>query len=205
MKKYYNFLKETNLWDEFHELKSKNPKNPQLIYERDPDKNILDRLVYDLDNNAKILDLGCGDGVDSIYLKEKGFDVYALDLSSVAINNLKESGINSKVYDIKTADLPFSDDYFDLIYSRLALHYFDRFELSQILHNIKNKMKDGSTLYITSKTQSFKDKIQTGKQFLHKKEWLKILGYYFTDIHITEHSGRLYNIPSTWLEIECYN
>jgi len=206
MKNYKNFIKEYNIWDEFHTLKSKNPRNPQLIYEREPDKNILDRLTYDLENGSSILDLGCGDGVDAIYFDSKGFDVSALDISPVVIeeNFKKNPNIDWRVYDIGKFELPYENNEFDLIYCRLSLHYFDRYTVTQIVHDINNKLKDGGIFYFTVKTQSFAEKVKTGKQFLHKKEWIKVLNYYFKDIHITEHSGKLYNIPSNWLEIECY-
>jgi len=202
--KFIQNIKEENTWDEFHTLKSNNPHNPQLIYERDPEKDILDRLIYDLESDANILDLGCGDGADAIYFSNKGFNVSALDISKVAIEiKSKNPEIDAKVYDISKHNLPYSDNHFDLIFSRLSLHYFDRFTLTQIVHDINNKMKDGGCFYLTVKTQSLKDKIDTGKKFLHKKEWIKVLEYYFKDIHITEHSGKLYNIYSQWLEIEC--
>ncbi len=205
--KSYNIFENLSIWDEFHTLKSKNPKNPQLIYEREPDKSI-DKLIYDLEPNSKILDLGCGDGVDSFYFREDGFDVHALDISPMVIEENKKKDkynqIEWKVYDISTANIPYPDKTFDLIYCRLSLHYFDRFTISQIIHNIKTKLKDGGVLYFTVKTQSFKEKIDSGKKFLHKKEWMKILNYYFDDILVHNHTGKLYNIPSTWLEFECY-
>jgi len=196
----FKIFKESSTWDEFHTLKSNNPKNPQLIYEREVDPK-LDDLIYDLEPGAKILDLGCGDGTDSLYFQSKGFDVTALDLSSVVVDELNNKGVKSSVYDISEANIPGN---YDLIYSRLSLHYFDRFQLSQILNDIKNKLNDGGCLYFTVKSQSFKDKIETGKKFLHKKEWTKILSYYFDDVLVEEHTGRLYNIPSQWLEFECY-
>ncbi|NPV12748.1 MAG: methyltransferase domain-containing protein [Ignavibacteria bacterium] len=135
---------------------------------RENKKDTLNRLTFYLEDSSNILNLGYGDGVDAKYFSDKGFNISAIDISQVAIDNLKDINIDVKVYDIK------------------------------------NKLKDGGCLYITSKTQSFQDKIKTGKQFLHKKEWIKILNYYFQDIRITEHSGKLYNKYCQWLEIECY-
>ena len=49
-------------------------------------------LVRNLNELKKgsILDIGCGDGKDSFYLAENGFNVTALDFSSGALNTLKE-------------------------------------------------------------------------------------------------------------------
>jgi len=202
----YKVFEDVNMWDEFHTLKSQNPKNPQLVYEREPDKNTLDKLMYDLETGSKILDLGCGDGVDATYFKNKGFDVSGLDISPAVIAELKskQPSIDWKIYDISNANIPYPNAYFDLIYCRLSLHYFDRFTITHIVNDIKNKLKSNGVLYFTVKSQAFKERVKTGKQFLHKKEWMKILDYYFKDIIVHQHSTKLYNIPSDWLEFECF-
>ena len=46
---------------------------------------------------GKILDIGCGAGSHSLYLKEKGFDISAIDTSEGAINITRKRGINKAV------------------------------------------------------------------------------------------------------------
>jgi SAM-dependent methyltransferase len=203
--KSYKTFEDVQQWDNFHTLKSQNPNNPQLVYERDVETYKIDKLLYDLEPDARVLDLGCGDGVDSMYISSKGFNVSALDLSTVVIdeNKEKDPNIDWLTYDISDANLPYSEGEFDLIYCRLSLHYFTEDELENILKDIRNKLKIGGLLYFTVKTQNLQDKIKTGKQFLHKRQWLKLLSPYFNDINVLEYSGKLYNIPSNWLEFEC--
>jgi SAM-dependent methyltransferase len=200
--KSYKTFEDVQSWNDFHSLKSKNPNNPQLIYERDVDSYKIDKLLYDLEPGARVLDLGCGDGVDAMYISSKGFNVSALDLSPVIIdeNKQKEPNIDWQVYDIGSANLPGE---FDLIYCRLSLHYFTAEEVNIILKDISEKLKPGGLLYFTVKSQSFDEKIKTGKQFLHKKQWLMLLNQHFKNINVLEYSGKLYNIPSRWLEFEC--
>jgi SAM-dependent methyltransferase len=72
----------------------------------------------------RILELGCGQGRDSLFFASKGLEVYAIDSSKVAIENLKSK--LKKLYlhiDLKNIDavesLPFANNYFDAVYSHM--------------------------------------------------------------------------------------
>ncbi len=76
----------------------------------------------------KALDLGCGIGRHVIYSYEMGFDAYGIDLSETAIGFavdwFKQRGGSDPQSRIKQGDitnLPFSDDYFDVIISHGVL------------------------------------------------------------------------------------
>ena len=80
---------------------------------------------YFIQNNVKrILDLGCGQGRDTIFFSLKGLEIYAVDSSIVAINSIQKfneknnQSINAKCIDAKQG-LPFDNDYFDAIYSHM--------------------------------------------------------------------------------------
>src|SRR6476646_6464956 len=100
------------------------------------------------DNIKKILDLGAGHGRDSIFFALNGFEVEALDYSDIAVkilaNKAKEKRlpIKSLVFEIKKKPLPFSDDYFDVVYSHMLLNMrFTKNELHFILSEIKRVLK----------------------------------------------------------------
>jgi len=105
----------------------------------------------DLKPGMRILDLGCGKAASSVFLaKEFGVQVWATDLWIDASDNwkrIKESGLDSLVYPIhaEAHDLPFAFDFFDVIVSLDAYHYFGTEEmyLSDITPYLKPHGKIG--------------------------------------------------------------
>ena len=93
---------------------------------------ILEELLGNvkLKKGMKILDLGCGRGLTSIFLaSEYEVLVYAVDLWISATDNYKrfqEMEVEEFVIPIHADahDLPFADEYFDAIISVDAYHYF---------------------------------------------------------------------------------
>lgn len=88
----------------------------------------------ELKPGMRVLDLGCGRGLTSIFLaKEFGVQVFATDLWITASENFarfKEAGLDQRIIPIHAdaADLPYADEYFDAIISIDAYHYFGRVE-----------------------------------------------------------------------------
>ena len=93
---------------------------------------LLDEMLtkYPLKEGGRVMDLGCGTGLTSMFLaKEAKVSVFATDLWIAAAQNaerFKEWGIDDKVIPIH-ADantLPYAEGYFDAIVSIDAYHYF---------------------------------------------------------------------------------
>ena len=93
---------------------------------------ILEELLEEvkLKKGMKILDLGCGMGLTSIFLaKEYDVTVYAVDLWISATDNynrFKEMGVEEYTIPIHADahELPFADEYFDAVVSVDSYHYF---------------------------------------------------------------------------------
>jgi cyclopropane fatty-acyl-phospholipid synthase-like methyltransferase len=70
---------------------------------------------------CKVLDLGCGSGVHTVFLAREGFDVYASDISACGISNtqkrLSNMGFNADLRVESIDEISFPDEYFDLVIS----------------------------------------------------------------------------------------
>lgn len=64
---------------------------------------------------GKLLDIGCSDGRISKLFKEKGYDVYGVDISKNALKRANERGIKVTKADI-TIGLPYKDAEFDIVF-----------------------------------------------------------------------------------------
>lgn len=58
--------------------------------------HLVEKLVAERDG-GKVLDIGCGDGVNAIYLEKAGFSVTGYDVSLLALTGLKNRFINSGI------------------------------------------------------------------------------------------------------------
>lgn len=96
------------------------------------DVRLLEEMLekYPLKQGTRVLDLGCGKGLTSLFLaKEAGVNVFATDLwISATENNIhfNEWQVSEKIIPIHADanDLPFAEEYFDAIVSIDSFHYF---------------------------------------------------------------------------------
>src|SRR6185295_18955992 len=103
-------------------------------------------LADTLPRGAAVLDLGCGEGRNALFLAERGFDVTAVDLSEHGITKVRtiaERGgftIRAQVADMRTYEL---DREYDLIISHGCLHLIERENWQIVLQRIKAHTKPG--------------------------------------------------------------
>ena len=97
---------------------------------------------------GRLLELGAGQGQDSRYFTRLGFEVLATDFSSKALSLLKEKSkggklkIETQIVDLRER-LPFQDCSFDIVYSHLALHFFDYNTTQTLFKEIARILKKG--------------------------------------------------------------
>lgn len=124
-----------------------------LVFGDVPSEEIAEYLNnHELSGNA--LDIGCGEGRDTLFLAEYGFHVTALDLSRVGIQKLisivERRGfadrIDAIVTDVRTWNYP--KDYFDLVISVTCLDHLPKEDLPVIVRNITLCMRDSGILFV---------------------------------------------------------
>lgn len=100
----------------------------------------IEEIVGKLPENAKILDVGCGDGRNAIYLASYGFEVDAFDISQNAIDKLdylkKEAGLNIKTAVCDVMDYDFRYKY-DLIIVHGVLQFIEKDRQPAIIELLK--------------------------------------------------------------------
>lgn len=124
-------MNEQQYWNSFYSKQNIEIKNPSTfaIFMKD----------Y-ISKNDKVLELGCGNGRDTLYLKDYCSEILAIDSSEETINNLlnlKLQNNNFKCLDVSSIEkieyLP------SIVYSRFFLHSIDE-NSEKILFNWLGKL-----------------------------------------------------------------
>jgi ubiquinone/menaquinone biosynthesis C-methylase UbiE len=162
--------------------------------------NVIESIVS---KGSSILEVSCGNASDSMYLKNSGYNVTCTDINETYCSNAIDKGLNCIQHDTKNK-FPFSDREFDLVYSRLGLHYFSEDELVSIFRELRRITKKilFTVKYEESEGLNMFGQQNTGKVFLDKEEWKKVVSQFFNIKNFEVKEGTLYGSPSKWLEIE---
>ena len=142
-------------------------------------KVVAEKLIqkYNLTNDSKILDVGCGKGflLHEIKLLLPGATVAGFDISNYSIDNAKEEIKEFLFLHKAEDDYPFSDKEFDLVISLNTLHNLKIFDLKKALQEIQRVAKDGYLVVEAYRDEAELFNLQcwalTCEDFFRPEEW----------------------------------
>jgi len=179
-------------WDEFYTNRMPAP----FILQNDmPDEN-LKELMESLPIQ-NVLELGCGEGRNAIFLASKGIEVTAIDKSSVAIENAKALAMQKNVdvnFQCMDAFAFKSDKKYDLIYDSGMLHHLAPHRRITYLELIKSLLSPFGHLGLTC--FAWGDKSIHGADEIDDWEFYKrkCVGVAFTPERLKEIFGNAMNL-----------
>ncbi|MGB5793486.1 class I SAM-dependent methyltransferase [Poseidonibacter sp.] len=132
---------------------------------------------YNLDENSKILDIGCAKGF-MLYDFTKvipGITIKGIDISEYAIQNAKEE-VKEHLQVANALKLPFEDNSFDLVISVTTLHNLNKEDMKQALSEINRVTKKDAFITLDAyRDDEEKKRMEawnlTALTMMHTQEW----------------------------------
>ncbi len=155
-------------------------------------------LIGDEMKGKKVLDIGCGDGVLSYLLANKGANVIGIDNLKEVIKFAKERCKNLENLNFlvaSTYELPFENDSFDYVVSSEVVEHLE--QPDKMLSEVKRVWNQKGKVVITTPlkfTENPLDKMHYQEFF--EDEFRKLLEKYFEDIKIIK------SHPLFWVEFQ---
>ena len=148
----------------FHELDHK-PK----------DRELLDRLVAEVNSLGPICDMGCGPGEVARYLKDRGADALGVDLSPKMVEKARQLSPDIRFSVGDMMHLEEADNTWGGIAAFYSIIHIPRDSVVDALRELKRVLKPGGLLLLA---------IHLGSGTLHLDDWLgkkvSIDTYFFT-------------------------
>jgi tellurite methyltransferase len=116
-----------NYWRDYYS-KQREERLPSLFA-----KHLVENYLNDKD--VTLIELGCGNGRDSIYFSDKGIKVIAIDQVEEEIDYLRNKYSDSKNLEFISGDFTnFEDDRkFNVVYSRFTMHSINASQQDRVL------------------------------------------------------------------------
>jgi ubiquinone/menaquinone biosynthesis C-methylase UbiE len=131
-------------------------KGYTVAHLKNPREHYLLPHFASLVRGQKLLDLGCGPGIDSYWLQELGFKVTGLDYSEEMLKAAQIIGRNKSkptflVGDMHQLKSLFAANEFDGVWASASLLHIQKDEIGTVLEGINDICKPGAPVYISLK------------------------------------------------------
>lgn len=136
-----DYDRDTEYWNDYYK-KDKAPIEPSLFAKT---------ILSEMQKGKTVLELGCGNGRDSLYFYRNGLNVTAVDASDCTISQLKQQYDEDNICficdDFVCSPAIFSGQ-FDYCYSRFSLHAINEEQEIEVIKNVFNVLKSKGKFFI---------------------------------------------------------
>jgi SAM-dependent methyltransferase len=136
-------------------------------------RQFIDRLPA----GSRILDCGCGPGIDTERFSQLGYLVTAIDLSDRFVEFTKKRVPNADVQKMDMRCLEFPEASFDGLWSSFSLLHIRANEVEKTLSTFKSVLSDGGLLFTGlhrgPKTEWVKTPISGMERYTYVQEWIQ--------------------------------
>lgn len=167
---------------------------------------------------ARVLELGCGTGVDAETFARAGHTVLATDFvpGVIEANRTRLRDVPNLAFEMRRIDWPYPDPdgAFDAVYAHLTLHYFTHDITLAIIAEIRRVLRPGGLLLFACKSPDdpawgngielepdmfdFHGKV---RHFFSEDYARGFLAERFTDVVVDSHTGKLYRQRAGWITV----
>ena len=125
-------------------------------------KSLYQPFLAELPEGARILDVGCGSGRDTLAFKNKGYQVDAIDYSEELVKKATQlTGIPVRLQSFYEID---ADQAYDGIWACASLLHCERTRLKEVIGKLLSALKPNGMLYMSFKYGNG-DRQKDGRQF----------------------------------------
>jgi len=145
---------------------------------------------------GRVLDYACGAGSNTVFLAEKGYDLYGADVAPSAVRLASAAFVERKLVEkpeerfvvVKpagTAALPYANEFFDLILCSEALHYQDTKEaVRRVCSEFRRCLRPGGLVIVT----------MMGPRNVYIATYGKVIGENLYEVKVPDANRSLYGV-----------
>lgn len=106
----------------------------------------------------RVLDFGCGNGrYMEVYARcvDKG-NIYGVETDAQRVSQVREKGFQCMQLDIQGSELPFADEFFDIVFSSNVIEHIPRKQYLEYLREIHRVLRPGGRFLVGTPNYPFK-------------------------------------------------
>jgi len=110
-----------------------------------------DKFVSLFNRDDLILDAGCGSGVKTRYLVDKGLSIVGIDISAELLKIAKKEVPEATFYEKDMSQVNELEENFDGIFAQASLLHISKKDIESVLQKLINKLKKDGYFYVAVK------------------------------------------------------